>query len=716
VAETTQELNLTQGEREMFDRFRIPAGILRLAQVEHVTDPQAREKGIKFDGDCAGTLFPYFVAGEYRTCRVRRDHPEHDADGKIQDKYISAFGDKRHLYLPPNYQALLDDPAVPLCFVESEKGVLAITAWSMRVGRKVLPVGTGGCNGWRGKIGIETTANGERVDQKGPLPEVAFVRDGRVCGILFDSNTRSNSKVRAARKALKAQLENQGARVVLIDLPAIEGVNGPDDYLAIAGDAAFADLLDGKAPASSPGDLTTQPLNDYGNGQRLIAVHGQDVRYCPPFKKWLIWDGRRWKLDEANEIRERIHKVMLDFFAQSIKSDDKALIRFASQCLNSHHLSAALREAEPYLAVLPEALDTHPWYLNFLNAMVDLRTGEQLDHEREYLITKLIHHAHNEQAACPRFRKFLERCVGFGLVPFLQKCLGYSLTGITSEKMAFLCLGPTNTGKTTLLALYRDLLDEYATLVMVDALMQKTEDNNSRADLADLRGARFVMTSESEENTRVREGKLKRITQGQGKVKAVRKFENPIEFEEQCKIWIDANHKPLVYGTDDSIWNRLVPIPFEQRLSPSEIDRTLPAKLREEAEGILAWSVEGSRQWFTEGLTVPQEIESTRNAWRMEMDRIGGFRKECCVEGLEDDDPGKPYRVRARQLYTAYKEWTEKAGEHPMTETRFGLRLSEAGIIKQRNKDGIYYTGIALLDWAKPQLAKPTQRNLITEE
>jgi putative DNA primase/helicase len=706
---SSDELKLTSSEREMFARFRISPGVLRLAQVEHVTDQQAREKGIRFDGDVSGVAFPYFVGGAYRTCRVRRQNPEHDANGKIQNKYVSAYGDKRHLYLPPNYESLLDDPTVPLCFVESEKATLAIASWSMRTGRKVLALGTGGCNGWRGKNGIETTANGDRVETTGPLPEVAWARDGRPCGILFDSNTKSNPKVRAARKAFQAQLQKQGALVVLIDLPVVEGVNGPDDYVAVCGDQAFADLLDGKAPPASPGDLTIQPLNDYGNGQRLIVMHGQDVRFCPPFKKWLLWDGRRWKPDEANEIRERAHRVMLDFVAQSIQSGDKTLIRFASQCLNSHHLTAALREAEPYLAVLPEALDTHPWYLNFSNAIVDLRTGERLDHEREFLITKLIHHAYNEQATCPRFLEFLARCVGPDLVAFLQKALGYSLTGVTSEKMAMLLLGTTNTGKTTLLALYRDLLDEYATLVMVDALLQRHEDNNSRSDLADLRGCRFVMTSESEEGQRLREAKLKRITQGQGRIKAVRKYENPFEFVEQCKIWIDANHRPLIFGTDDSIWGRLVPIPFDQRLLPWEIDRALPAKLRAEAEGVLAWTVEGARQWFMEGLTVPPEVDKTRNAWRTEMDRIGAFRKECCVEGFEDDDPAKPHKVRARQLYAAYREWSEKVGERPMTETRFGLRLSETGIVKQRKEDGIFYLGIALLDWATPRSA---QRNL----
>jgi len=34
--------------------------------------------------------------------------------------------------------------------------------------------------------------------------------------------------------------------------------------------------------------------NDHGNAQRLMALHGADLRFCYAFKKWLVWDGLRW--------------------------------------------------------------------------------------------------------------------------------------------------------------------------------------------------------------------------------------------------------------------------------------------------------------------------------------------------------------------------------------------------------------------------------------
>ena len=38
-------------------------------------------------------------------------------------------------------------------------------------------------------------------------------------------------------------------------------------------------------------------LTDIGNAQRLVSRHGQDLRYCYPWGKWLIYDGQRWAKD-----------------------------------------------------------------------------------------------------------------------------------------------------------------------------------------------------------------------------------------------------------------------------------------------------------------------------------------------------------------------------------------------------------------------------------
>jgi putative DNA primase/helicase len=294
-----------------------------------------------------------------------------------------------------------------------------------------------------------------------------------------------------------------------------------------------------RPPTVTTSDGTSEPLprdqgtpgllhylqNDHGNSERIVALHGQDLRYCPPFKKWLVWDGRRWVVDIADEARRLAKKTILEYLRQAISKGQEAAEKFARQSLDTKRITNALREAQDQAYVLPDHLDQNPYLLNFLNCTIDLRTGARREHRREDLITKIVHFNYRPDAECPRFMQFLEEVTGGGpdeseaqlersgrLISYLQIALGYSLTGNTSEKAVFLLYGPRDNGKSTLLATSLKLLEEYSVLLQIDTLMIKPggETNNSQADLADLRGARFVMTSETEEGQRLSEGKLKR--------------------------------------------------------------------------------------------------------------------------------------------------------------------------------------------------------------
>jgi hypothetical protein len=51
--------------------------------------------------------------------------------------------------------------------------------------------------------------------------------------------------VQQARAALSQQLRKQRADVHILELPAADGVNGPDDYIGTCGDEALCNIIDG---------------------------------------------------------------------------------------------------------------------------------------------------------------------------------------------------------------------------------------------------------------------------------------------------------------------------------------------------------------------------------------------------------------------------------------------------------------------------------------
>ncbi len=248
-------MTLTAADLAMFAKIRVPPELLEQAKIRRVTDNEAREllglNGAR--GDMAGVFFPYLhvETGHRVTARIRRDNPEVE-DGKPKNKYMAPWGDRRFLYVVPGSESLCSDRNVPIVLVEAEKSALAIWAWTQRTKKIVLPIAMGGCWGWRGRTGITENEKGQRVEELGPLPDLEWCRR-RITYILLDANCAGNPKVLAARRDLAKALGKKGADVRILNLPASEKINGPDDYIGGMGDAAMLELFNRVTLASKDG-------------------------------------------------------------------------------------------------------------------------------------------------------------------------------------------------------------------------------------------------------------------------------------------------------------------------------------------------------------------------------------------------------------------------------------------------------------------------------
>jgi uncharacterized protein DUF3854 len=259
-ASRTQSIPLTSGHVELFTSPGVGLELLVASGVRSVTDQEAREFGFELSSasSLVGILFPYLdpVSGQRVTARLRRDYPDVSPSGKTERKYLSPYGDNRHLYFGPGAPATLTDTAVSAVFVEAEKSALALTALAERKCRKFLVIATGGCWGWRGKIRLEVGPHGDRRSVHGPLPDLDRISlSGRDCYICFDANCSTNSIVRFARIALAEELVARGAYVRVVDLPLLEFINGPDDLIAASGDEAMLTLLDSALPFARAAEL-----------------------------------------------------------------------------------------------------------------------------------------------------------------------------------------------------------------------------------------------------------------------------------------------------------------------------------------------------------------------------------------------------------------------------------------------------------------------------
>jgi putative DNA primase/helicase len=111
-------------------------------------------------------------------------------------------------------------------------------------------------------------------------------------------------------------------------------------------------------------DLLNYLHNDAGNALRLIAVSGPHIRFCHDFRKWLVWDRRRWAIDTTEQVKRLTKIAMLDFLQQAVTAEDKAAEKFAKASLDDKRINAAMAMARPELPIMASELDQHP-YLTF---------------------------------------------------------------------------------------------------------------------------------------------------------------------------------------------------------------------------------------------------------------------------------------------------------------------------------------------------------------
>src|SRR5215207_8147129 len=254
-------------------------------------------------------------------------------------------------------------------------------------------------------------------------------------------------------------------------------------------------------------------LTDLGNAERLVARHGENVRYCYQWRRFLSWTGARWERDETGQVHRLAKETVRSIYRESSAEEDeerrKALAKHARASESETRIRAMVELAKSEIPASPDQFDADPWLLNTSNGTIDLRTGEMREHRREDLITKIAPVEYHADAAAPTWEAFLERVLpGEKLRQFVQRAVGYSATGNTSEQCIFIHHGPGANGKSTFQETVSAALGDDAMRTPTETLLVKRTGGVPN-DVARLKGARFVTASETEEGRRLAESLVK---------------------------------------------------------------------------------------------------------------------------------------------------------------------------------------------------------------
>jgi putative DNA primase/helicase len=425
---------------------------------------------------------------------------------------------------------------------------------------------------------------------------------------------------------------------------------------------------------------------DIGNGWRFSRQHGATFRYCREMNQYLAYDSKRWQPDQSAAeaaAKDTVRDMAAAASGDPGRPENKALLQHAMRSATRSRIEAMLFTArsEPGMEIKAKDLDGDGRLFNCNNGTVDLRTGELRPHDPDDHISKITDVDYDPGATAPTWDKFLARILpDKDLRAFMQRLVGYALLGECREEILPFLYGSGANGKSTCLNAVQDVFGEYSMQAPPELLTLKHGPSHP-TELAALMGARCVLSVEVEEGRRLAESLVKQLT-GRDSISARFMRQDFFTFDPTHTVFMAANHKPIVKGTDGAIWRRIKLIPFEVVIPEAERDPGLQEKLRGELPGILAWAVRGCLEYQRSGLGEPSAVRDATEDYRADMDILAAFIDEDCVTA-----PG--VWIRFADLYQGYVNWCQRSGVTAESKREFGNRLSERGYAPDKGSKNV---------------------------
>lgn len=445
-----------------------------------------------------------------------------------------------------------------------------------------------------------------------------------------------------------------------------------------------------------------KPLTQFGLAERFVDKHQATVFYVVDQKSWLYWDGKRFLLarvivegfakhtilamHEELTLNQRIKNK--DPFGKTIS--DKDILKFIAENSGFGGVNSTLLNARsmPEMTAFANEFDTHQDKLNAQNGIVNLKTGELIEHDSKFKMRQIANADYVSGAKSKKWEKFLEEITmgDPGLQEYLQRITGYALTGSTKEQVFFIFVGNGANGKSTYLNVFTSILGDYAKVTPTQTLMAKGY-QGINTDEARLNGARFVSASEANSQQKLDVAKAKRLVGGDT-VTARFMRQDFFEYRPEFKLFMAVNILPEV-PADAAMFRRIRIVKFENQFKDDKLKKDLEKELLEESDAILAWTVEGAVKWYKEGLPQCQKVEDATKVYQESADILDRFISEKLTR-----DPG--HNISIGELYDTYKDWSAENSERDLTKRELGI-LMRAKDFKQGKSGSVrHWKGLNL--------------------
>lgn len=331
----------------------------------------------------------------------------------------------------------------------------------------------------------------------------------------------------------------------------------------------------------------------------------------------MLDNNQLWYYNEKKGLWESTAREKIGF---ELEKDDPHI--------SSYEVKEVSNKISRNVPIYRTSFNNHNGYVNIKNGMIDLKTGNILEHDPEFYSIYQFPISYNPSATCPQINSFIESIVDHDVQNLIYELFGFLLFPTYPIHKAFILFGPTgHNGKTTIIRLLQSFVgiqncsnvelqdfdrDTFATASLYGKVANIADDLSSRA-----------MESA---------GKFKQLT-GESPVSAQHKYERRFEFTNHAKLIFACNRIPAApRDADEPFYRRWIIINFNRQFIANE-DTMMKQKITTDNEisGLLNIAIEKhlylmSNRKFSNQVSVN---ETKRKFLAGSNDSIGRFLVDC---------------------------------------------------------------------------------------
>jgi putative DNA primase/helicase len=652
--------------------------------------------------------------------RFKPDNPTaHWSNGKVStDKYIGAVGELPRAYCPNVPESLwaaiacrygveksgrdfwewvLDHPQIPVIITEGEKKAYS----GLCAGYAIVSL-PGIDSGYK-----SSSKNDDgRASQLELIPDLeALASSGRTIYIAFDRDTNPQTvkRVQKARQKLAQLFGKFGCETRSIRWD--EQYKGLDDFFFGAGlsalDKAIESAQDITPKFQAEGEKKESIPSALEMSKKVFKDLFEDaIRFDASVKQFWRYDGKgKW----ANCSDEYVFGIVQEYLEESVATFSPSYVRNVIEFARKDFLHEGWTEASNLL------------YLPFTNGVLELKTGQLLDHSPDYGFTWQLPRPYSAITGnWGNIDKFLDTFTNKNrqlkdiAIAFCQAVL----TGRADLQKFLYLFGSGANGKGAFMGLLSMLVGKENTHSTTIA-----ELNESRFESANLMNKRLVLMTD--EDKRVGGLSVFKSATGQDPIRYERKGKDATNFIFKGMFVIAANSPTFVGDSSFAIKRRKVDFPCLARVEEQD-RRDLTPEFEAELTAFTTYLLSIPDEAVTAIIRGAGSVAAVKQLnWEMTVreDSIAAFFSDKLVI-----DPNGS--IGCGTLYKSYQGYCEESGLKSKGINNFTPNLIELcnvslghSIAHKRSSAGNVIKGLRLrLDWEHPfdeeDSTFPTDENL----